>query len=97
MRTGVIAKKMGMTRLFQADGRHVPVTVLQLEDVQVVARREMDRDGYTAVALGAGKAKAKNVANNLRANVTDKVATYAENVVGESIANAAAEPPMGRV
>ena len=61
MRTGVIAKKMGMTRLFQADGRHVPVTVLQLEDVQVVGRRETDRDGYTAVALGAGKAKAKNV------------------------------------
>ena len=50
MRTGVIAKKVGMTRLFQADGRHVPVTVLQLEEVQVVGRREMDRDGYTAVA-----------------------------------------------
>ena len=66
MRTGVIAKKMGMTRLFQADGRHVPVTVLQLEDVQVVARREQDKDGYTAVALGAGKAKAKNVAKPQR-------------------------------
>jgi large subunit ribosomal protein L3 len=66
MRTGVIAKKMGMTRLFQADGRHVPVTVLQLEEVQVVARREQDRDGYTAVALGAGKAKAKNVAKPQR-------------------------------
>src|SRR4029079_10059732 len=62
MRTGVIAKKVGMTRLFQADGRHVPVTVLQLEDVQVIGRREMNRDGYTAVQLGAGKAKAKNVA-----------------------------------
>ena len=67
MRTGVIAKKMGMTRLFQADGRHVPVTVLQLEDGQVVGRREMDRDGYTAVALGAGKAKAKNVNKPQRA------------------------------
>ena len=67
MRTGVIAKKMGMPRLFQADGRHVPVTVLQLEEVQVVARREMDKDGYTAVALGAGKAKAKNVAKPQRA------------------------------
>jgi large subunit ribosomal protein L3 len=67
MRTGVIAKKMGMTRLFQADGRHVPVTVLQLEDVQVVGRREADRDGYTAVQLGAGKAKAKNVAKPQRA------------------------------
>jgi large subunit ribosomal protein L3 len=67
MRTGVIAKKVGMTRLFQADGRHVPVTVLQLESVQVVGRREMDRDGYTAVQLGAGKAKAKNVAKPQRA------------------------------
>ena len=67
MRTGVIAKKMGMTRLFQADGRHVPVTVLQLEEVQVVGRREKDKDGYTAVQLGAGKAKAKNVAKPQRA------------------------------
>ena len=67
MRTGVIAKKVGMTRLFQADGRHVPVTVLQLEELQVVGRREADRDGYTAVQLGAGKAKAKNVAKPQRA------------------------------
>jgi len=62
MRTGVIAKKMGMTRLFQEDGRHVPVTVLALDNVQVVSRKEADRDGYTAVQLGAGTAKAKNVA-----------------------------------
>jgi len=66
MRTGVIAKKVGMTRLFQADGRHVPVTVLQLDEVQVVGRREKDRDGYTAVQLGAGTAKAKNVAKPQR-------------------------------
>ena len=66
MRTGVIAKKMGMTRLFQDDGRHVPVTVLQLEGLQVIARREQDRDGYTAVQLGAGVAKAKNVAKPQR-------------------------------
>jgi len=66
MRTGVIAKKVGMTRLFQADGRHVPVTVLQLEELQVVGRREKDRDGYTAVQLGAGKTKAKNVAKPQR-------------------------------
>jgi large subunit ribosomal protein L3 len=66
MRTGVIAKKVGMTRLFQADGRHVPVTVLQLDDVQVIGRRERDRDGYTAVQLGAGKAKSKNVAKPQR-------------------------------
>jgi large subunit ribosomal protein L3 len=61
MRTGVIAKKMGMTRLFQDDGRHVPVTVLALENVQVVARREQGRDGYVAVQLGAGSAKPKNL------------------------------------
>ena len=61
MRTGVIAKKMGMTRLFQEDGRHVPVTVLQLDGLQVISRRETDRDGYTAVQLGAGVAKAKNL------------------------------------
>jgi large subunit ribosomal protein L3 len=67
MRTGVIAKKVGMTRLFQADGRHVPVTVLQLEELQVVGRRETGRDGYAAVQLGAGKAKAKNVAKPQRA------------------------------
>jgi large subunit ribosomal protein L3 len=78
MRTGVIAKKVGMTRLFQADGRHVPVTVLQLDELQVVGRREMDKDGYTAVQLGAGKAKAKNVAKPQRsafgkANVEPKV------------------------
>src|ERR687894_1225366 len=66
MRTGVIAKKVGMTRLFQDDGRHVPVTVLQLDNVQVVARREADRDGYVAVQLGAGTAKAKNVAKPQR-------------------------------
>jgi len=66
MRTGVIAKKVGMTRLFQADGRHVPVTVLQLDELQVVGRRETDRDGYTALQLGAGTAKAKNVAKPQR-------------------------------
>jgi large subunit ribosomal protein L3 len=66
MRTGVIAKKMGMTRLFQDDGRHVPVTVLALDNVQVVARKEADRDGYVALQLGAGTAKAKNVAKPQR-------------------------------
>ncbi|UUR07920.1 50S ribosomal protein L3 [Sphingomonas glaciei] len=66
MRTGVIAKKVGMTRLFQADGRHVPVTVLQLDGVQVISRRTNDENGYTAVQLGAGKAKAKNVAKPQR-------------------------------
>jgi large subunit ribosomal protein L3 len=66
MRTGVIAKKVGMTRLFQEDGRHVPVTVLSLEDCQVVSHRTADRDGYVAVQLGAGAAKQKNVAKPQR-------------------------------
>jgi large subunit ribosomal protein L3 len=66
MRTGVIAKKVGMTRLFQDDGRHVPVTVLALEDCQVVSVRTEERDGYVAVQLGAGTAKQKNVAKPQR-------------------------------
>ena len=61
MRTGVIAKKMGMMRLFQEDGRHVPVTVLALEGCQVVGARIEEKDGYFAVRLGAGARKAKNV------------------------------------
>ncbi len=66
MRTGVIAKKVGMTRLFQDDGRHVPVTVLSLEGCQVVAQRTEDRDGYVALQLGAGTAKIKNVTKPVR-------------------------------
>jgi len=61
MRTGLIARKLGMTRLFGEDGVHVPVTVLQLDQCQVVAVRTKDKDGYTAVQLGSGKAKVKNV------------------------------------
>jgi large subunit ribosomal protein L3 len=66
MRTGVIAKKVGMTRLFQDDGRHVPVTVLALEGNQVIAHRNAERDGYVALQIGAGVAKAKNVAKPQR-------------------------------
>jgi large subunit ribosomal protein L3 len=66
MRSGVIAKKLGMTRLFMEDGRQVPVTVLQMEGVQVVAQRTAEKDGYTAVQLGAGAAKAKNVSQPMR-------------------------------
>lgn len=60
MRTGVIAKKLGMTRVFADDGAHVPVTVLQLDGCQVVGQRTQERDGYVAVQLGAGMKKAKN-------------------------------------
>jgi large subunit ribosomal protein L3 len=66
MRSGVIAKKVGMTRLFMEDGRQIPVTVLQLDNLQVVAQRTADKDGYTAVQLGAGAAKAKNVSQPMR-------------------------------
>ena len=60
MRTGVIAKKLGMTRVFADDGAHVPVTVLQLDGCQVVGQRTQERDGYVALQLGAGTKKAKN-------------------------------------
>jgi large subunit ribosomal protein L3 len=60
MRTGVITQKLGMTRLFLEDGRHVPVTVLKLGNCQVVATRTPERDGYTAVQLGSGFRKAKS-------------------------------------
>jgi large subunit ribosomal protein L3 len=66
MRSGIIAKKLGMTRLFMEDGRQVPVTVLQMENVQVVAQRLPETDGYTAVQLGAGNAKAKNTTQPMR-------------------------------
>ncbi|MFN7173219.1 MAG: 50S ribosomal protein L3 [Thermaurantiacus tibetensis] len=59
MRTGVIARKVGMTRLFTEDGAHVPVTVLALEENQVVAQRTPERDGYVALQVGAGAGKAK--------------------------------------
>lgn len=61
MRTGLLAKKLGMTRIFRDDGTHVPVTVLHLDDVRVVTVRTAEKDGYTAVQLGWGKAKVKNV------------------------------------
>jgi large subunit ribosomal protein L3 len=61
MRSGVIAQKLGMTRVFTGGGEHVPVTVLKLDGCQVVAHRTKDRNGYTAVQLGIGRAKVKNV------------------------------------
>ena len=61
MRSGVIAQKLGMTRVFTEAGEHVPVTVLKLDGCQVVAQRTKERNGYTAVQLGIGRAKVKNV------------------------------------
>ncbi|MBI1415586.1 MAG: 50S ribosomal protein L3 [Limimaricola sp.] len=66
LRSGIIAKKVGMTRLFMEDGKQVPVTVLQLDKLQVVAQRTPEKDGYSAVQLGAGTAKVKRVSAPMR-------------------------------
>jgi len=66
LRSGIIAKKVGMTRLFMEDGRQIPVTVLQLDGLQVVAQRTVEKDGYTAVQLGAGSPKVKRVSKAMR-------------------------------
>jgi large subunit ribosomal protein L3 len=66
MRTGLIAKKMGMTRLFNEAGDHQPVTVLKIDDLRVISVRTAEKDGYTAVQLGTGKAKVKNVPQAMR-------------------------------
>ena len=66
MRTGVIAKKMGMARFFDEAGSHVPVTVLSLEGCQVTGQRTKDKDGYVALQLGAGAKKPKNTSKALR-------------------------------
>jgi large subunit ribosomal protein L3 len=66
LRTGLIAQKVGMTRLFGVDGSHVPVTVLKVEKCEVVAVRTAEKDGYTAVQLGVGTRKAKNVTKPMR-------------------------------
>src|SRR5579863_3677192 len=66
MRTGVIAKKLGMTRFFDEAGAHVAVTVLSLDGCQVTAQRTQDRDGYVALQLGAGAKKAKNTSKGER-------------------------------
>src|SRR5215470_10308095 len=66
MRTGVIAKKLGMTRFFAEDGAHVPVTILALDGCQVVGQRTKDKDGYVALQLGSGVRKAKNTSQAMR-------------------------------
>jgi large subunit ribosomal protein L3 len=77
MRTGLLAEKLGMTRLFEYDGSHNPVTVLRVADCEVVATRRPEREGYAAVQIGVGKAKVKNVTKPMRghfakANVAPK-------------------------
>src|SRR5688500_10364753 len=77
MRSGVIAQKVGMTRVYTEAGEHVPVTVLRVDNCQVVAQRTEEKDGYTAVQLGVGRRKPKNLARAerghfARANVEPK-------------------------
>ncbi|WP_206453994.1 50S ribosomal protein L3 [Aurantimonas marina] len=66
MRSGVIAQKVGMTRVYNDVGEHVPVTVLKVENLQVVAQRTKEKNGYTAVQVGAGLAKVKNTSKPMR-------------------------------
>ena len=66
MRTGLIAKKLGMSRIFDVDGTHVPVTVLQVEGLEVVAVKTQEKDGYTSVQLGCGAVKSKNLSKPLK-------------------------------
>ncbi len=66
MRTGLIAKKLGMSRIFDVDGTHVPVTVLQVDGLEVVAVKTAEKDGYTSVQLGCGNVKAKNLTKPLK-------------------------------
>ncbi|AQX30886.1 50S ribosomal protein L3 [Bartonella schoenbuchensis] len=73
MRSGVIAQKLGMTRIYNEAGEHVPVTVLRLENCQVIAQRTVEKNGYTAVQLGVGFAKVKNVSRALRGHFAKAV------------------------
>jgi len=87
MRTGVIAKKLGMTRLFKDDGTHVPVTVLHLDDVRVVAARTVENDGYSAVQLGFGKAKPKNVSKPMKGHFAKAKVEPAQKLVEFRVAD----------
>jgi large subunit ribosomal protein L3 len=66
MRTGLLAQKLGMSRIFSDDGRHIPVTVLKVENCQVVAQSTYEREGYTALQIGIGSAKVKRVSKAMR-------------------------------
>ncbi len=86
-RVGLIARKEGMTRIFDEDGRHIPVTVLKLDECHVVGVRTEEKDGYTAVQLGAGKAKVKRVSKAQRANFAKAKVEPKKKVVEFRVAN----------
>ena len=75
MRTGILAQKLGMTRLFDDDGSHLPVSVLRVDECEVVAARRPERDGYAAVQLGVGRAKAKRVSKPMRGHFANAKVT----------------------
>jgi len=96
MRTGLVARKLGMTRLFADDGSHVPVTVLKVDNLQVVAQRTPEKDGYTAVQLGVEAAKPKNTTKAMRghfakANVEPKRKLVEFRVPAEGLIEVGAE------
>lgn len=93
MRTGVIAKKLGMSRLFKDDGSHVPVTVLHLDQVRVVSTRTQEADGYTAVQLGWGLAKVKNVSQPNRGHFAKTKVEPAKKIVEFRVAEDALLEP----
>lgn len=66
MRTGLVAQKLGMTRLFTTDGEHIPVTVLKVDSCQVIQSKTLEKEGYTALQIGVGERKAKNTTKPLR-------------------------------
>ncbi|KKJ75258.1 50S ribosomal protein L3 [Kiloniella litopenaei] len=100
MRTGLIAQKLGMSRVFTEAGNHVPVTVLKLESCQVVAVRNQETDGYNAVQLGSGVAKVKNVSKAERghyakAKVAPKKHTAEFRVSADALLDVGAELDAG--
>ena len=93
-RTGVIARKVGMTRFFDESGSHVPVTVLSLDGLQVVGQRSQDKDGYVALQLGAGTRKAKNTTKSERGSFA-KAGVEPKRIVAEFRVNEAALIDVG--
>src|SRR5438105_115310 len=96
MRTGLIAQKLGMARVFTGEGNHVAVTVLRVDNCQVVAQRTQETDGYTALQLGVGAAKVKNVTKPQRghfakAKVEPKAKLVEFRVSGDALVDVGAE------
>ena len=108
MRCGLVTQKVGMTRVFNDAGEHVPVTVLKVETLQVVAVRSEEKDKYTAVQLGYGKAKVKNVTQPMRGHFAKakvepkkkpaekKIEPVAEEIIETSVEEVATATPFER-